>query len=61
MSHATAASALISTFVRDVPHSLPILLNDFIGQPSRFLLAQLAVDPALDLDAGELQTANGHP
>jgi len=32
MSRAPTASALISTFVRDIPHSLLILVHDFIGQ-----------------------------
>jgi hypothetical protein len=32
MSRAPIASALISIFVRDIPHSLLILLHDFIGQ-----------------------------
>ena len=32
MSRVPTASALISTFVRDIPHSLPILLHAFIGQ-----------------------------
>jgi hypothetical protein len=32
MSHAPTASALISTFVRDMPHSLLILVHGFIGQ-----------------------------
>jgi len=32
MSRAPTASALISTFVRDILHSLLILVHDFIGQ-----------------------------
>jgi hypothetical protein len=32
MSRAPTASALISTFVRDIPHSLLVLRHDFIGQ-----------------------------
>jgi len=32
MSRAPTASALISTFVRDILHGLLILVHDFIGQ-----------------------------
>jgi hypothetical protein len=32
MSHAPTASALISTFVRDITHSQLILRHEFIGQ-----------------------------
>src|SRR5262250_2422968 len=32
MSRAPTASALISTFVRDIPHRLLILLHDVVGQ-----------------------------
>jgi hypothetical protein len=32
MSRGPIASVLISTFVRDILHSLLILLRDFIGQ-----------------------------